>query len=128
MIHSAYVVLVYLDHFIVCFLMIRRPPRSTRTDTLFPYTTLFRSFLRELKPGRHAHALAVAAAGGRAKLPLPRPPLPEALRPKLRQTHLFLLAAIGRDLGVHLLHRFRIGLARNRRDGVHALEIGRAHV
>src|SRR3546814_16472670 len=29
---------------LVCFLMIRRPPRSTRTDTLFPYTTLFRSF------------------------------------------------------------------------------------
>src|SRR3546814_11377129 len=26
-----------------CFLMTRRPPRSTRTDTLFPYTTLFRS-------------------------------------------------------------------------------------
>src|SRR3546814_4178473 len=31
----------------VFFLMIRRPPRSTRTDTLFPYTTLFRS-----DPGR----------------------------------------------------------------------------
>src|SRR3546814_15911636 len=30
--------------------MIRRPPRSTRTDTLFPYTTLFRS-------GDHRHAL-----------------------------------------------------------------------
>src|SRR3546814_16023794 len=29
------------------FLMIRRPPRSTRTDTLFPYTTLFRSALPE---------------------------------------------------------------------------------
>src|SRR3546814_3207637 len=29
-------------HRLVC-LMIRRPPRSTRTDTLFPYTTLFRS-------------------------------------------------------------------------------------
>src|SRR3546814_5620268 len=28
------------------FLMIRRPPRSTRTDTLFPYTTLFRSIPR----------------------------------------------------------------------------------
>src|SRR3546814_16722609 len=28
------------------FLMIRRPPRSTRTDTLFPYTTLFRSVER----------------------------------------------------------------------------------
>src|SRR3546814_8033354 len=32
--------------------MIRRPPRSTRTDTLFPYTTLFRSWqrLREVLP------------------------------------------------------------------------------
>src|SRR3546814_5410021 len=30
--------------------MIRRPPRSTRTDTLFPYTTLFRS--HHLVPGR----------------------------------------------------------------------------
>src|SRR3546814_3341333 len=29
--------------YIFFFLMIRRPPRSTRTDTLFPYTTLFRS-------------------------------------------------------------------------------------
>src|SRR3546814_20917964 len=28
------------------FLMIRRPPRSTRTDTLFPYTTLFRSIAK----------------------------------------------------------------------------------
>src|SRR3546814_9780702 len=33
-------VLLFLSFF---FLMIRRPPRSTRTDTLFPYTTLFRS-------------------------------------------------------------------------------------
>src|SRR3546814_10510470 len=32
--------MIYLFFF---FLMIRRPPRSTRTDTLFPYTTLFRS-------------------------------------------------------------------------------------
>src|SRR3546814_15955750 len=30
------------------FLMNRRPPRSTRTDTLFPYTTLFRSRPREI--------------------------------------------------------------------------------
>src|SRR3546814_4919002 len=36
--------------------MIRRPPRSTRTDTLFPYTTLFRS-------GDHREA------GGRLRLP-----------------------------------------------------------
>src|SRR3546814_13559203 len=31
--------------------MIRRPPRSTRTDTLFPYTTLFRSRVHVLRPG-----------------------------------------------------------------------------
>src|SRR3546814_13452978 len=30
------------------FLMIRRPPRSTRTDTLFPYTTLFRSVVTSI--------------------------------------------------------------------------------
>src|SRR3546814_4147628 len=32
--------------------MIRLPPRSTRTDTLFPYTTLFRSFARNRNNGR----------------------------------------------------------------------------
>src|SRR3546814_16786917 len=32
-----------IDDYEVCFLMIRRPPGSTRTDTLCPYTTLFRS-------------------------------------------------------------------------------------
>src|SRR3546814_4341222 len=31
--------------------MIRRPPRSTRTDTLFPYTTLFRSVSASIKEG-----------------------------------------------------------------------------
>src|SRR3546814_13528161 len=31
------------------FVMILRPPRSTRTDTLFPYTTLFRSSVRSVK-------------------------------------------------------------------------------
>src|SRR3546814_20413817 len=36
-------VVVLADVCCFFFLMIRRPPRSTRTDTLFPYTTLFRS-------------------------------------------------------------------------------------
>src|SRR3546814_3219331 len=36
----------------IFFLMIRRPPRSTRTDTLFPYTTLFRSLLRSRRRRR----------------------------------------------------------------------------
>src|SRR3546814_12750853 len=35
--------------FVIFFLMLRRPPRSTRTDTLFPYTTLFRSSSRSLQ-------------------------------------------------------------------------------
>src|SRR3546814_9808713 len=45
-------ILVFLSFFF--FLMIRRPPRSTRTDTLFPYTTLFRS--RALRAGRRPAA------------------------------------------------------------------------
>src|SRR3546814_10015316 len=40
-----YAVLLYSAYCVLSsfFLMIRRPPRSTRTDTLFPYTTLFRA-------------------------------------------------------------------------------------
>src|SRR3546814_9667175 len=41
------------------FLMIRRPPRSTRTDTLFPYTTLFRS-----QPAPAGRRRGVGAPGG----------------------------------------------------------------
>src|SRR3546814_11415194 len=53
--------------------MIRRPPRSTRTDTLFPYTTLFRSGPGELSLHRFTtisealaglHALRTAAQAG----------------------------------------------------------------
>src|SRR3546814_5707766 len=49
--------------------MIRRPPRSTRTDTLFPYTTLFRSFdpravaVRILCAGRARPAVEDGGAG-----------------------------------------------------------------
>src|SRR3546814_12275052 len=51
----------------VFFLMIQRPPRSTRTDTLLPYTTLFRS--APVPPSRRAGAdrdvdVSVSAAGG----------------------------------------------------------------
>src|SRR3546814_10716282 len=44
------------------FLMIRRPPRSTRTDTLFPYTTLFRS---PEGAAAHGHLLPRADRGRR---------------------------------------------------------------
>src|SRR3546814_20242859 len=60
------------------FLMIRRPPRSTRTDTLFPYTTLFRSpgeaslppaggaygKARRFQPGNSRDGRASARRGG----------------------------------------------------------------
>src|SRR3546814_12946030 len=52
------------------FLMIRRPPRSTRTDTLFPYTTLFRSEGRDARP----HLPLRTPAKG------PLPPVPPARR------------------------------------------------
>src|SRR3546814_12804311 len=42
--------------------MIRRPPRSTRTDTLFPYTTLFRSPVH----GRRSRVIGSRAIGSRA--------------------------------------------------------------
>src|SRR3546814_11303322 len=45
--------------YVVFFLMLRRPPRSTRTDTLFPYTTLFRSD----KPAILAAARKIAGLG-----------------------------------------------------------------
>src|SRR3546814_10328924 len=46
------------------FLMIRRPPRSTRTDTLFPYTTLFRSpALRYLASLQHDNFVRVDHGG-----------------------------------------------------------------
>src|SRR3546814_13783270 len=50
--------------FIIFFLMIRRPPRSTRTDTLFPYTTLFRSLHGE-RAGLQRGRQAVSAQGDR---------------------------------------------------------------
>src|SRR3546814_14066644 len=56
--------------------MIRRPPRSTRTDTLFPYTTLFRSpppFLADI--GAH-HVADEARHAFDGCLPAPRHQLP----------------------------------------------------
>src|SRR3546814_996383 len=77
----------------MCFLMIRRPPRSTRTDTLFPYTTLFRSD-RVVAPeaaanGRRRRGGRMRAALGRLK-PLQSPfsvPPADADRPALEEPH-----------------------------------------
>src|SRR3546814_12716569 len=45
------------------FLMIRRPPRSTRTDTLFPYTTLFRSTISKAAAARQRGGASGAQRG-----------------------------------------------------------------
>src|SRR3546814_2097272 len=60
--------------------MIRRPPRSTRTDTLFPYTTLFRSrhILRLEMDFRHAAVIAGDEAVEDLREPHPRPPVDPA--------------------------------------------------
>src|SRR3546814_2436759 len=42
--------------------MIRRPPRSTRTDTLFPYTTLFRSMSQRVAITQQQRAATIATA------------------------------------------------------------------
>src|SRR3546814_12228886 len=49
--------------------MIRRPPRSTRTDTLFPYTTLFRSASDYVPVSLLAATLCLAEAGIGITLP-----------------------------------------------------------
>src|SRR3546814_15141028 len=50
-----YQIIKYLCLILFFFLMIRRPPRSTRTDTLFPYTTLFRSVSARSRRRRNVH-------------------------------------------------------------------------
>src|SRR3546814_15553086 len=61
------------------FLMIRRPPRSTRTDTLFPYTTLFRSAAvgdvkrNVLPPEPSRPRLHCGAKYGRLQVPIAEP-------------------------------------------------------
>src|SRR3546814_16494381 len=52
----------------IFFLMIRRPPRSTRTDTLFPYTTLFRSPLIGERNNRPAGACIFEQLAGEQRV------------------------------------------------------------
>src|SRR3546814_3129972 len=50
--------------------MIRRPPRSTRTDTLFPYTTLFRSVAAYLRQEPGAYRPLGVRSGHQCRAPL----------------------------------------------------------
>src|SRR3546814_12315005 len=58
-----FIVLVfsYFSIVVFFFLMIRRPPRSTRPDTLFPYTTPFRATLPGPRPAARAGSFTVMA-------------------------------------------------------------------
>src|SRR3546814_15462840 len=80
--------------------MIRRPPRATRTDTLFPYTTLFRSFL--------ADSEAAPFGGGAWTLANPISEDLKVMRPSLLPG---LLAAAERNLkrGATSVRLFEIG-------------------
>src|SRR3546814_1838880 len=80
------------------FLMIRRPPRSTRTDTLFPYTTLFRS---ALLPVQCAQALGDLDPVARLADELPR-----CLAQLLHSS----VAALGARVADPGLHRRAVGL------------------
>src|SRR3546814_13642447 len=71
-----YVLLIYIWPFdfiftFVFFLMIRRPPRSTRTDTLFPYTTLFRSSLGHEPQNNQKRAVPGSCPGRQRRGPGP---------------------------------------------------------
>src|SRR3546814_13494179 len=91
--------------------MIRRPPRSTRTDQLFPYTTLFRSLMKVSKtrgagsaPAGSAVRAEAAYRSAEATQARPAPPaediatvvgIPEAeLTPKVRQALQQLMAEV----------------------------------
>src|SRR3546814_18279892 len=57
-------IVLFLYITLLFFLMIRRPPRSTRTDTLFPYTTLFRSRAKGEGDADDRGVFGGAAGGG----------------------------------------------------------------
>src|SRR3546814_10604956 len=94
------------------FLMIRRPPRSTRTDTLFPYTTLFRSVAAKIKSrrGRSPDQRNSAVSGLRPRRPSQRGQAIQQRDPeRLRQlgADRGAVVAVG---GEHLaLHRVLLG-------------------
>src|SRR3546814_12204256 len=69
--------------------MIRRPPRSTRTDTLFPYTTLFRSRLAAVAVERLDDDLAVLGKEGARLLEAARHQRRRHELGKIEHEHLF---------------------------------------
>src|SRR3546814_1847576 len=106
--------------------MIRRPPRSTRTDTLFPYTTLFRSVLAMVARFMPAKGHDVAL---RALATIQQKEWTLVLAGSLETPYAREMQALAHQLGIADRIRF-IG----HRDDVHNIygsadiQIGRAHV
>src|SRR3546814_19304531 len=90
---------------VLFFFMIRRPPRSTRTDTLFPYTTLFRSGGNGL---RHSFPRRLKAVTG---LPLSERPFRSRWEPSDRACLSIWRIACEGDCGSGLTGHLRARLA-----------------
>src|SRR3546814_14996545 len=117
-----------------CFLMIRRPPRSTRTDTRFPYTTLFRSqkpmpsmvAVRRGTSGGPEHERAVVAAEAEGVVHR----VAQAARSRVVEMY---LRATGRVAGLAVQRArqqavFERDQREHRFDDAGRAQIGRAHV
>src|SRR3546814_12211814 len=91
----------FLSHHLL-FLMILRPPRSTRTDTLFPYTTLFRSIRRRGDDPRPLCLPILSSRHDRRTVPQPRGPVGDepagAVVPRLAHHGRVVLYDRGRQL------------------------------
>src|SRR3546814_3579561 len=111
--------------------MIRRPPRSTRTDTLFPYTTLFRSALGAAGPpgaeqavglvtvARHAHQQVTC---GIAQLHGVAPTL-QPLHQRRKQVDMGRLAGFGQRVAERAAGKGMDGQAAERRSEEHTSEL-----
>src|SRR3546814_17772009 len=107
--------------------MVRRPPISTRPDTLLPYTTLFRSPDSRPGPGTEAavDGAAVVAEGAKVALDLAALLRAEA---GFRRLQRGALQIDGRNLGIRRSRRRRNGRRRSGQGRDLLRQIGRAHV
>src|SRR3546814_11604734 len=106
--------------------MIRRPPRSTRTDTLFPYTTLFRSAPYDARATRRLPALH--ARRGRAWLAGQRSPPPRCRARRLPAAGMGDALARDRAARRHALDRPIVSPRRMAADSCRSRERARACV
>src|SRR3546814_9979832 len=113
------------------FLMIRRPPRATRTDTLFPYTTLFRSPEHEAEGDSELPRRSDTS--NLSAMQFAHPDYAWSALDKLQET---LLSTTAKPAQTQLLHSFLLNMAlcntvvlTSPQDYIHTTqEIGRAHV